>query len=127
MSCPPPPSLPASGRPIRTIGISPPLLLAHLVPWIELFGTTLRGFYVLYVFWLVLALFCAWRILRMLAPGWLAVAAFASATVVMPATGSLDMFFPSELPGLALVLVRVESWRSSSPAALGRFSLLPSR
>jgi hypothetical protein len=85
--------------------LKPPLLLAHLVPWIELFGTTLRGFYVLYVFWLVLALFCAWRILRMLAPGWLAVAAFASATVVMPATGSLDMFFPSELPGLALVLV----------------------
>ena len=85
--------------------LKPPLLLAHLVPWIELFGTTLRGFYVLYVFWLVLALFCAWRILRRLAPGWLAVAAFASATVVMPATGSLDMFFPSELPGLALVLV----------------------
>ena len=85
--------------------VKPPLLLAHLVPWIALFGTTLRGFYVLYVFWLVLALFCAWRILRLLAPGWVAVAAFASATVVMPATGSLDMFFPSELPGLALVLL----------------------
>jgi hypothetical protein len=85
--------------------LKPPLLLAHLVPWIALFGTTLRGFYVLYVFWLVLALFCAWRILRMLAPSWLAVAAFACATVLMPATGSLDMFFPSELPGLALVLL----------------------
>lgn len=85
--------------------VKPPLLIGHLTPWIEVFGASLRGFYVLYALWLALALFCAWRILRSFAPGWLAATAFASATIVMAATGSLAMFFPSELPGLALVLL----------------------
>ena len=85
--------------------IKPPLLLAHLALWIEFFGLSLKGFYVLYALWLILTLVCAWLLLRVLVPPWIAAVAFAGATVAMSASGSLDMFFPSELPGLAIVLL----------------------
>lgn len=85
--------------------LKPPLAYSVLVPWVLAAGRSLLGFWLLYALLLGLTGTAFWLLLRRLLAPWVALAAFASACIVLVGFSMLEeIFFITEIVCLTLTL-----------------------
>lgn len=99
--------------------IKPPLTYALLVPWLAVVGPSLIGWWALYAILLAAVFTAVWLLLRSILRPWLALAVYASMSIVMVGASVLEeLFFITEVMGLVLVLWGLVIAARSRPAAL---------
>lgn len=90
---------------VDVFDLKPPLVFSVMVPWVGAAGWSLAGLWLLYAALLGLVGAAFWLLLRSMLGPWWALAAFASACLVLVGFGMLEeILFTTEVLGLALVL-----------------------
>ena len=90
---------------VDVFDLKPPLIFSLMVPWVALAGWSLAGFWLLYAVLLALLGAGFWLCLRLMLQPWWALAAFASACIVLVGFSLLEeILFTTEVLGLVLVV-----------------------
>jgi hypothetical protein len=86
--------------------IKPPLTYAIFIPWVKVFGLSLLSMWVFYLLFLVTMFMSLWLLLRRVLTGWTALFLYCIFCVIVVGNSLLeDLFFVTEVIGLALVLL----------------------
>ena len=86
--------------------IKPPLTYAIFVPWMRIFGVSSLSIWMLYLPFLVSVFTFTWLVLRRLVNGPVALFLLGTCSAILVGAGLIDdLFFVTEIVGLALVLI----------------------